>query len=148
VLAEPGDLIHCPAVSLHVRQIRRPAHRPRKGAAARINKTLRADPDTWARIEAEAKRQNIGTGQVVDRLAATLPPVESYRSRILRMKIARECSLCRRPAWEPTLACNVPPGHVKDDSEEEARRVMCLLLTTDEEHLDQTLAATMPPASA
>jgi hypothetical protein len=41
---------------------------------ARVNKTLRAHPDTWARIEAEAKRSGRGVGEVVDDLAKRLPP--------------------------------------------------------------------------
>lgn len=53
----------------------KPAHRPRRDpAAARTTKTLRCHPDTWARIEAEARRTKDGCGQVVDRLAASLPP--------------------------------------------------------------------------
>lgn len=54
--------------------VARPARRPRLDpTAARVNKTLRAHPNTWLRLDAEAKRTGESTGQVLDRLAASLP---------------------------------------------------------------------------
>jgi hypothetical protein len=140
-----GDMLDAPAIWSHPQMIPNPPHRPRlDGGMARVNKTLRAKQDTWDRIEAEAKRKDIGTGQVLDQLAGTLPPAVPYRTRLLNLKIAKECSQCGRPHWESTLACNVPVGHTKDESEAEAKRILCWLLTADEAQLDQTLAATQP----
>jgi hypothetical protein len=49
-------------------------HRPRRDpTAARVVKPIRVHPDTARRLDAEAKRSGISTGQVVDRLAESLP---------------------------------------------------------------------------
>ena len=52
----------------------RPAHRPRLDpAAARVSRGFRCRPDTLARLDDEAKRTGLSAGQVIDRLARTLP---------------------------------------------------------------------------
>jgi len=49
-------------------------HRPRRDpTAARVSRGMRCHPDTWQRIDAEAKRTGESAGQVIDRLAQTLP---------------------------------------------------------------------------
>lgn len=51
----------------------RPAHRPRLDpSAARVSRGFRCRPETFAKIDAEAKRSGESAGQVIDRLAQTL----------------------------------------------------------------------------
>lgn len=51
-----------------------PPHRPRRDPnAARAIRSYRLHPDTIAKIDAESKRAGESAGQVIDRLASTLP---------------------------------------------------------------------------
>jgi len=51
----------------------RPANRPRLDpTAVRISRGMRCHPDTWTRIDAEAKRIGRSAGEVIDRLSGSL----------------------------------------------------------------------------
>lgn len=81
----PGVLSACPGRDAQLRPVivlslrmapgaPRPAHRPRQDpTAARVVKSYRLHPDTALKIEIEARRTGESQGQVIDRLAKSLP---------------------------------------------------------------------------
>jgi hypothetical protein len=68
------DVAELDAALIQQGKLPRPAHRPRKDpCAARVRYSYRLHPDTISKINDEAKRSGESAGQVIDRLAATLP---------------------------------------------------------------------------